>query len=190
MLTKWDRKYQAADKAGNAAKVLTENIQLLPVVKKGKALDVACGLGANSLLLAEHGLDVSAWDSSVVAIEKLTKFAKHHLLSISGKCRDVSLNPPEPDTFDVIVVSFFLDRGLCKKLIEALKPGGLIFYQTYCQQKVTEIGPTNPDFLLKENELLHLFSGLNIRFYREDALVGDIELGFRNQAMLIAQKPM
>jgi SAM-dependent methyltransferase len=187
MLTKWDHKYQAAKQAGSVAKVLIENLHLLPT-EKGNALDLACGLGANSLLLAEHGFNVNAWDNSAVAIEKVAQFAKHRMLSISGQCRDVTLAPPEPETFDVIVVSFFLDRGLCQSLTEALKPGGLIFYQTYCQQKVTEIGPTNPDFLLKENELLDLFSGLNIRFYREDALAGDHEQGCRNQAMLVAQK--
>lgn len=188
MLTKWDRKYQAEDNAGNAAKVLTENLHLLPTVN-GKALDLACGLGANSLLLAKQGFDVFAWDSSEVAIKKLTQFFNQQKLDVSAECRDVTISPPEPDTFDVIVVSYFLERELCHQLTEALKPGGLLFYQTYCQQKVTEIGPSNPDFLLKENELLTLFSNLNIRFYREEALAGDLEQGCRNQAMLVAQKP-
>jgi 2-polyprenyl-3-methyl-5-hydroxy-6-metoxy-1,4-benzoquinol methylase len=188
MLTKWDRKYQAADSAGNVAKVLIENLHLLPLVN-GKALDLACGLGANGLLLAKQGFEVFAWDSSEVAIKKLTQFFNQQKLDVSVECRDVTISPPEPDTFDVIVVSYFLERELCHQLTEALKPGGLLFYQTYCQQKVTEIGPSNPDFLLKENELLNLFSNLNIRFYREEALAGDLVQGCRNQAMLVAQKP-
>ncbi len=187
MLSKWDRKYQLATEAGLAAKVLIDNQHLLPS-SGGRALDLACGLGANALLLAEHGLTVTAWDSSAVAIEKVTEFATQHGLTITAERRDVSICPPEANSFDVIVVSYFLDRAMCLELIAALKSGGLLFYQTYCEQKVVETGPTNPNFLLKENELLRLFSALNIRFYREEALTGDQQKGWRNQAMLVAQK--
>jgi len=46
---------------------LTQNQHLLP--SQGTALDLACGQGGNSQLLAKAGLDVLAWDSSAVAIE-------------------------------------------------------------------------------------------------------------------------
>ncbi len=187
MTAKWDLKYQSANDAGKAAQVLTENEHLLPATTV-KALDLACGLGANALLLAERGFDVAAWDSSTIAIEKLNQFAKLQNLRVIAEQYDVSLNPPKANSYDVIVVSYFLDRTICSDLVKALKPGGLLFYQTYCQQKVVEIGPKNPHFLLAENELLTLFSALKIRFYREDALVGDHQKGCRNQAMLVAQK--
>jgi 2-polyprenyl-3-methyl-5-hydroxy-6-metoxy-1,4-benzoquinol methylase len=187
LTSKWDNKYLLAAEAGLAVNVLTENEHLLPI-NGGKALDLACGLGANALLLAKNNFDVMAWDSSGVAIEKLTSFAQQQNTSLVAQQRDVSLEPPEPESFDVIVVSYFLERAICADIVSSLKPNGLLFYQTYCQQKVVDTGPSNPDFLLKENELLALFSDLNVRFYREEALAGNHHLGWRNQAMLVAQK--
>ncbi len=35
-----------------------------------------------------------------------------------------------PESFDVIVVSHLLDRTLAPALVAALRPGGLLYYQT------------------------------------------------------------
>ena len=48
------------------------------------------------------------------------------------------------------------------------------------------VGPSNPDYLLEENELLRLFPRLILRGYREDSGFGDTDL--RNQAYLVAEK--
>ena len=61
LINKWNLLYNQADVADySAAKVLTENHYLLP--STGVALDLACGLGANALYLAQQGLAVTAWD--------------------------------------------------------------------------------------------------------------------------------
>lgn len=184
---KWDARYQQHD--GNwpaAADVLTQNQHLLP--DSGKALDLACGLGANALLLAEAGLTVTAQDVSSVAIGKLQLTARKLALQINAEVRDVLITPPAAAQYDVIVVSYYLERALAPAIMHALKPGGLLFYQTWCRQKVTNKGPTNPDYLLADNELLTLFAGLKLRVYREEALLGDKSKGFRNVAMLVAER--
>jgi len=184
--TKWDAVYAEREREVTAAKVLIENKHLLPF--EGKALDLACGLGGNAMLLAKNGLDVDAWDLSSVAIERLQQEAKIQNLSITAQVHDVIDNPPKARSLDVLVVSFFLDRELCATLIEALKPGGLLFYQTYCRDKVSKIGPSNADYLLADNELLSLFAGLRLRVYREESVLGEHKQGFRNQALLVAEK--
>jgi len=186
MQSKWDRIYSEKKAEPTACYVLTQNQHLLPT--QGRALDLACGQGANARLLAQAGLDVEAWDASAVAIEQLSDVAAEASLTIDAQVRDVIKSPPKENSLDVLVVSFFLDRGLCPRLIAALKPGGLLFYQTYCQQKVTDQGPNNPDFLLADNELLKLFSPMKPRVYREESLLGDVEQGWRNQALLVAEK--
>jgi len=184
---KWNRIYQASDRDSHgAAVVLTENLHLLP--RHGKALDLACGTGANAIELAKCGLDVHAWDISDVALDRLGRQADKSGLHISLLRRDVSLHPPEPASFDVIVVARFLDRGIVPHLIEAIRPDGLLYYQTYTRDKPAHIGPSNPDYLLARNELLALFSRLAIVFYREDGRSGDLERGHRNEAMFVAQK--
>jgi tellurite methyltransferase len=64
----------------------------------------------------------------------------------------------------------------------------LVFYQTFTREKSADCGPSNPAYLLEENELLRLFSGLRILAYREEGNVGDVAQGFRNEAMIVAQK--
>jgi SAM-dependent methyltransferase len=183
---RWNERYRQQHTAPTAAKVLTDNIHLLP--KQGTALDLACGLGGNALLLAQQGLEVSAWDIADRALEQLAAQAQAQQLSIQTQQRDVSNQPPSANSFDVIVVSRFLDRALCPAIQQALKPGGLLFYQTFCQSKVSQQGPSNPDYLLADNELLSLFLGLNVRVYREEALLGDWNAGWRDQALLVAQR--
>lgn len=185
---KWDRIYREHEGSpSQPAEVLRQNQHLLPA--SGRALDLACGLGANSLLLAEAGLDVLSWDISPVAINKLSSLAAERGLSINAEVVDVEQQPPQAQSLDVLVVSHFLSRKLVPSLIAALKPGGLVFYQTYCQEKVFQRGPSNPDYLLKDNELLALFAGLKLRVYREESRLGEHEKGWRDQAMLVAEKP-
>ncbi|HBA64909.1 MAG TPA: SAM-dependent methyltransferase [Methylococcaceae bacterium] len=184
---KWDAVYRQANISEyRSAEVLTENTFLLP--QKGKALDLACGLGANARLLAEAGLAVFAWDISTVAIEKLQVDTDKQGLAIQAKQCAVDKKSFFGYRFDVIVISRFLDRSLSDAIIGALNPGGLLFYQTYTREKVVERGPNNPDFLLVEGELLELFAELKPIYYRENGSIGDIELGLRNEAQFIGRK--
>lgn len=184
---KWDKRHADAEKAPIAAEVLQHNLHLLP--ERGRALDLACGLGGNALTLARQGLEVSAWDISPVAIERLQQYAAEEGLEyLSAKVRDLERNPPQPNSFDLIVVSYYLDRDLITSLIDALLPGGLIFYQTFTQIAVSATGPHNPAFRLDNNELLRLFAALKLRYYREENVLGDVTHGTRDVAMLIAEK--
>lgn len=88
----------------------------------------------------------------------------------------------------MIVITRFLDRSLSHEIMAALKLGGLLFYQTYARQKISDSPPHNPDFLLAENELLSLFSPLKVIFYQEHGRVGYMEYGERNEALFIGQK--
>ncbi|MBT2969367.1 MAG: SAM-dependent methyltransferase [gamma proteobacterium symbiont of Ctena orbiculata] len=185
--SKWDLRHADADKSPAAVEVLTRNLHLLPA--EGLALDLACGLGGNALTLAQQGLDVVAWDISPVAIRRLTRYAAEAgLTNLNAEMRDVEAAPPPPRHFDLIIVSYYLERGLIPSLIDALRPGGLIYYQTFIKAAVTGIGPQNPAFRLDDNELLRLFSGLKLRYYREENRLGEVTQGVRDVAMLVAEK--
>ncbi|MCG7974549.1 MAG: methyltransferase domain-containing protein [Candidatus Thiodiazotropha taylori] len=184
---KWDQRYADAEKVARPAEVLLSNAHLLP--EQGSALDLACGLGGNALFLAQRGFTVEAWDLSSVAIQRLAQGAGQlKLNNLHARVRDVESQPPQTEQFDVIVVSYFLERSLIPTLIQALKPGGLVFYQTFTRQAVSSEGPQNPAFRLADQELLQLFSQLQVRVYREEGRLGDLSLGSRDVAMLVAQK--
>jgi SAM-dependent methyltransferase len=184
---KWDARHGDPDKQPGVAEVLSRNRHLLP--REGRALDLACGLGGNALLLAEQGLEVSAWDLSPVAIGRLKRVAEERRLNrLLAEVRDIEQDPPPADSFDVILVSYYLERSLVPHIIGALKPGGLLFYQTFTRITVGSEGPSNPDFRLGDNELLRLFGALKVRVYREENCLGDLTRGTRDLAMLVAEK--
>ncbi len=184
--TMWDQRHADPDKQPSAAEVLLENLHLLP--ETGNALDLACGLGGNALELARFGLEVSAWDISSVAVERLRHLAASEELVLNAEQRDVEQAPLTENAFDVIVVSYFLNRDLMPALIAGLKPGGLIFYQTFTRIAVSDTGPSNPAYRLGGNELIALLSPLSVRFYREENRLGDLNKGLRDVAMAVAQK--
>jgi 2-polyprenyl-3-methyl-5-hydroxy-6-metoxy-1,4-benzoquinol methylase len=183
---KWDKRYRNNTDPGHPCWVLNNNLHLLPAT--GKSLDLACGLGANALCLAEQGLDSHGWDISNIALEQLELFAENRELTVTTLARDVEQRPPQRSSFDVIVVSQFLYRPIFTALIAALKPSGLLFYQTFHQEKIDQAGPSRPEFLLTPNELLAVFSPLDILFYREDGRTGDIAKGLRNCSYFIGKK--
>lgn len=186
LTTKWDARYRAAEGEATACYALREFAHLLP--SEGEALDLACGRGGNALLLAEQGLQTQAWDLSSVAIETLQTTADARGLAIQACVRDVEQERLQASSFDVIVVSYFLERNLAPGLMNALKPDGLLFYETFIREKPPGVGPSNPDYLLGANELLDLFADLHVLAYREEGLVGAMEKGQRNVAILVAQK--
>lgn len=185
---KWDERYRGtAVGAARPAQVLRDFAHLLPV--QGDALDVASGLGGNAVFLARRGLRVQAWDLSEVAMAKLRDHAADQGLEITPQARDLSCERLPRAAFDVIVVSRFLDRSLPSALVAALRPGGLLFYQTFVRESVGGAqGPRDPDFLLGVNELLRLFCTLRLVAYREEGLIGDMEVGLRNEALFVGHK--
>ena len=185
MESKWNRIYAYADEA-SVLEVLSENSFLLP--KEGIALDLACGLGANAVLLAEKGLTTHAWDISGVALARLKKTAEKKALKITLKKQYIDAEIIPKNSFDVIVLGHFLDRSLCNAIMDGLKQDGLLFYQTYVRDKTGDKGPNNPAFLLARNELLQLFNPLKLLVYRENSLVGDLNCGERNEALFVGQK--
>lgn len=185
---KWNDRYRSVNTAiPEATEVLLAYRHLLPA--SGKALDLACGRAGNAFLLARQGLETTAWDISDEAIKQVQERARQAKLPMYAETRDVSRHPPVAYSFDVIVVSRFLDRELIPALKQAINTGGLIYYQTFIKDKACNIGPGNPDYLLDQNELLHFFQDWIVRAYHEEGSIGNVKSGLRNQAALVAQKP-
>jgi tellurite methyltransferase len=185
---KWDAIYRDAEGVpGQVSRVVSENLHLLP--RRGEALEIASGLGGNAVALAQRGLQTLAWDISGVAMDRLAAYAASRKLPLRCEARDVVANPPPPQSFDVVVAAHFLDRALIPHIIRSLRPSGLILYQSFTQTRVSDRGPSKPEFRFADNELLRLFAGFMVLAYREEGRVGDLDSGFRDEAMIVAQKP-
>jgi tellurite methyltransferase len=179
---KWNKRFANADKPPAAATVLHNHLQFLPT--QGSALDLACGLGGNALLLAKCGLATSAWDIAAIGLEKLQLFAALQDFAVTSRQIDLENDAFPSQTFDVITVSRYLHRPLFTNIIAALNSGGVIYYQTFTA-KAGNGAPSNPNFLLADNELLEQFSSLETLFYQQDDNSDDKP----NMAHYIGRKP-
>lgn len=191
--TKWNNIYQSrintiTPEDLTASQILQTFEHLLP--QQGLALDLACGLGANALFLAQHKLQTEAWDISLTAIKKLNEIATSLALPINAAVRDITDKPPQKNSFDVIVVSHFLERQIIPAISAALRHNGLLFYQTFTKKRQPNLpGPSNEEYRLDKNELLNLFRNhLDIVIYSEQSLVINSQHILHNEALLIGQR--
>lgn len=184
---RWNQRYQEKSfEAPCASFVLRANKHLLK--SAGKALEIACGFGGNAIFLAKSGYVVDAVDYSEVALQKLADYAKENHLSINTQLADLEDADLDAGQYDVIVVSYYLQRDIFPKLFAALNPGGILFYQTFSGQCVDGAGPENPAFRLNQNELLTLCAGSSILYYREDDARCSGDECMHGEAMVVARR--
>jgi 2-polyprenyl-3-methyl-5-hydroxy-6-metoxy-1,4-benzoquinol methylase len=168
----WDERYQNTweGEVREPASFLKENLTKLP---KGKALDLAMGVGQNAIFLAENGYEVVGIDSSQVAVEKTQKYAREKSVSIQVIKADLTTYILPEDEYDVILNFYFLERSLIPQMKKALKRGGMVVFETYTMEHQKYDKPFNPDYLLQENELLHSFLDFKVIFYQEGVVESD-----------------
>lgn len=130
-----------------------------PRVDAGTVLDLACGAGRHSRLFLERGQRVVAVDRDAQDIPG-ARFVQANL-------EDGSPWPLPGERFQAVVVTNYLHRPLFPHLIEALAPGGVLLYETFMLGNERYGKPSNPDFLLRQAELLEVFRGLAILGYEE-----------------------
>ena len=171
--------------AESAAAWLIENADLWP--RGGAVLDVACGRGRHSVVMAQAGFEVHAIDRNAEAIAQLRKVAEQCGLTISTQQIDLETSPP-PDLgsrrYDAVLGFNYLHRPLMPSIREAVKPGGRVFYETFTRRQAERGHPRNPAFLLEAGELERLMAPFTILRSRE----GDINGRFI--ASIVAERPI
>ncbi|CAG4884446.1 SAM-dependent methyltransferase [Georgfuchsia toluolica] len=125
-----------------------------PLISQGGiVLDLACGRGRHARLLAAKGFRVEAVDRDAEALASLAGVA-----GITARIADLEGGPwpYASGYFDGVVVTNYLFRPLFDALIGALKPGGVLIYETFMIGNELVGRPANPEFLLRPGELLDL----------------------------------
>ncbi len=150
---------------------LTANVHLIP---KGKVLDVAAGHGRHALYLASHGYEVVGLDWDAEALKALAHTASERgLPNLFTRTVDLESHPDTPPSlgeqeYDGIVVFFYLFRPLLPSILRALKPGGVLIYETFLiDNHLRHHHPQRKEFCLGQNELLHATSQLRVLCYQE-----------------------
>ena len=133
---KWNRKH--LDRLANQDEpIVNERLKkLVPGIEPGRAIDIACGLGANSLYLARLSFEVTAVDLSEVALNHVRNHAEKEGLNIYPVLADIS-DPSnlkvEFEKFNLAVITYYLDRSLFPIVKNSVKPGGYVFMETFYQ---------------------------------------------------------
>ena len=134
----------------------------------GAVLDLACGSGRHSRLLARLGFEVDAVDRAPELFERPPPRVALLTADLEG-----APWPYAGRRFDGIVVTNYLHRPLLPVLADSLEHGGILVYETFARGNERFGKPSNPAFLLAPGELLEAFSGrLRIIAY-EDLVVDD-----------------
>ena len=117
-------------------------------------LDVAAGGGRHGRFLAARGHKVTAIDRDIGAL-----LGNADIESIQADLEDGSPWPLSGRTFGAVVVTNYLHRPLFPVLLQSLEPGGVLLYETFMEGNERFGRPTNPEFLLKDGELLEVVRG-------------------------------
>ena len=135
---------------------IIKQIKLIAPKKKIQILDFASGNGRNSIFLAEKNRIITAIDKDSKKLDNYKNFSY-----INTICFDLETEkewPLKNEYYDIIIVVNYLYRPKIKKLINLLKKGGYLFYETFSVGNEIFGSPKNPNYLLKNRELINLFS--------------------------------
>ena len=138
---------------------IIDQIKLIAPKRKIQILDFASGNGRNSIHLAEKDKIITAIDKDSKRLDDYRKFNY-----INTICFDLETDeewPLKNEYYDIIIVVNYLYRQKTKNLINLLNKGGYLFYETFALGNEKYGSPKNPDYLLKDKELLNLFSNEN-----------------------------
>jgi tellurite methyltransferase len=147
-------------------------IELLPLVARGLALDLAAGTGRNAFALARAGFPVVALDFSDIAMRSVQQSARQAALPVFPVIVDLEKGLPfQAWSFDLIVNINYLQRDLVPLLKSALKPGGMLLFDTFLIDQAVLGHPRDPRFLLRHWELHESLADMEIIRYREGLTV-------------------
>ncbi|MDP4172516.1 MAG: class I SAM-dependent methyltransferase [Bacteroidota bacterium] len=134
----------------------------------GKILLLGEGEGRNGVYAAQIGWQVDAFDFSSAAREKALKLAKSKGVELNYTLQDLQdITLPE-NYYDASALIYLhldpqLRSQLIKKVIKALKPGGIIIMEVFDKEQLgrTSGGPKDPELLYSLEEIVEKFADLD-----------------------------
>jgi SAM-dependent methyltransferase len=150
-------------------------------------LDLACGNGRHSIYLAGLGHRVLGIDRAPT-ISNSDIPRNENCGSIDIKTADLELKntwPLEGLLFDAIIVTNYLWRPHWPNMLCNLAPGGILMVETFAIGNEQYGKPSNPQFLLRQGELLNMTQSLNIIGYEH----GVVNTPRKVVQRIVAQRP-
>ena len=170
----WDERYQENKPTyGDAANDFL--VEQVGVLQPGTCLCLAEGQGRNAVWIAQQGFAVTAMDQSSVGMAKAGELATARGAALATAVGDLAQFDLGLAKWDNIVSIFghlpsALRRDVHRRLVEALRPGGIFLIEAFTPDQLgTEGtgGPSDPDMLLTVEKLTAELAGLEVLFARE-----------------------
>ena len=135
------------------------------ITARGPLLDLASGSGRHGRLFLGRNEPVAFVD---IDVRRLTDLVRHPCaLVVRADLERGDGWPFGPETFAGIVVTNYLHRPLLLPLCRALRPGGVLIYETFAVGNARYGRPATAAFLLRAGELLDVAraAGLTVAAY-------------------------
>lgn len=118
-------------------------------------LDIACGRGRHTRFFLARGHPVTAIDRDISGLADIHRESR--LRVVEADLEDPAQGWPLGDArFAGVIVTNYLWRPLIPSILRAVADGGVLIYETFAVGNEAFGPPSNPDYLLREAELLVL----------------------------------
>jgi SAM-dependent methyltransferase len=160
-------------------------VEVTKYLTPGRALDLACGTGRNSLWLAEHGWRVTAVDGAPTSIEILRSRASERGLAVETRVADLEKGEYriESSTWNLVIISYYLERSLFEPAKRGVAPGGILLAIVH----VAEPGEAPTEHRLRPGELRNYFQSWNVLHHYEGKPNDAVHR--RSVAEIVARRP-
>lgn len=141
---------------------------------------VACfaeGEGRNAIYIAKQGHDVTAFDQSIVGLNKTKALAEKNGVFVETVERDLTKDKVIKEQFDAAILVFGHvpkqdQEFFIKNVMESVKPGGLVMFEVYSEAQIdyNTGGPGAMDRLYNPQDILRWISDYKcLHFYYGEA---------------------
>ena len=137
-------------------------LSIINYKKNYLVLDLACGSGRHSVFLSNLGFYVVSVDISEI---HLSNFSGSNIEKICRDIENIKNWPLYNKLFDIVLVTNFLNREIFPFMIDSLRHGGYLIYETFSQGNQKFGKPKNKDFILRTGELLDITENLSLICY-------------------------
>jgi SAM-dependent methyltransferase len=195
----WNERYRASDlvwgtEPNRFVRRLCERLRV------GDALDIACGEGRNALWLARLGWRVHGVDFSEAAIERARSLTAAEpeavRLHVSWQVADVTVEPPRPDRYDLVIVSYVhieptdIDPML-RNAARSVRPSGRLVVVGHDRRNLHEGvgGPQDADRLYVPDDLARLAKDSGLEVEIAETVERQADEGVALDAIMRARRP-
>jgi len=168
---RWDKIYRQRVKETypNPNPILLQFTPAIESDQKHTALDLAGGVGQDAIWLAKQGYIVDLMEISRVALQRArTEMTSQNIRNINLLQVDVDTIDLDPDAYNLVTVTRYLQRDLFAPIKSSVKSGGRVIYDTFNVRYLELVPEFNKKFLLGIGELRSYFNNWQILHEEEE----------------------